>query len=239
MNISSQADQGKQLSTPSKTPDNRNTDYYEFWKMPVGGQSILRFLPDLDESNPRAFFRQQITHHFDKDGHTASYPCIRTWYTNANVECPLCKYFSRVNKDNNQGANWCGAEYISNILIISDGIAKGSGKLDNQVRLTKFRRVLYHVIRATFESGFFEEVPFDYESGTNFVIKKSITDDKINYSESGFEVTQSALDVKTIEMVTSNLIDLSTLIPPKPEIYDYHELVAELLKNACCQPSSR
>ncbi|MNC42042.1 hypothetical protein D3C75_908410 [compost metagenome] len=76
---------------------------------------------------------------------------------------------------------------------------------------------LYKVIKEAFESGDLENIPYEYDLGTNFIIKKDQQGEYASYIMSKFAKRESALDDETVEFVKGALKELSTVLPRKPE----------------------
>ena len=78
---------------------------------------------------------------------------------------------------------------------------------------------LYNVIKEAFESGDLDEIPFAFEGGCNFTIKKSKQGEYATYAVgSRFARKSTDLTEDEIEFVEEEMIDLSTLLPEKPNV---------------------
>ena len=75
---------------------------------------------------------------------------------------------------------------------------------------------LYNVIKEAFESGELDDVPFAYEGGCDFIIKKTKQGEYASYQMSKFARSESDLDAEQIEFVEGQIIDLSELLPANP-----------------------
>ena len=187
---------------------------YRFWDLPIGGESKIRFLPDLDGSNELGFVRERLTHKLVVNGVTKIVPCLKMF----SEECPVCKV-SRAFYDAQDKASgnryWRATEYIANVLIINDGIAGGRS---GQVMPIQLRPETWELIKVAMIRGELSEYPCDYKLGYDFFIKKRKTGPWPDYKSSGFAPFPSSLDDETIESVKKQLINLNSLIPVNPGV---------------------
>jgi hypothetical protein len=211
-----------QFKTEAK--DNTNNTggrFYPFWNMEVGESAEVRFLPDLNDENPLGFLVESLSHSLYINGERKTVPCLNMYEKNT---CPICKvsaaYYKEKDEDNGK-KYWRAKQYLANVLVVSDPVPanKETGEtFEGKVKQVSLGTKIYEAIKEEFESGSFDEVPFDYYNGTNFIIKKTQNGKYADYTRSKFARKPSELDASTIEMVQDSLIDLSTLLPAKPDI---------------------
>lgn len=212
------------LKAQFKKSDNTNeggsgqNNYYPFWNMEVGEQAIVRFLPDANDENPMGFLVEKLMHTLEINGEKKSVPCLKMY----GEECPICKvsaaFYKKDDKENGK-KYWRKKQYLAQALIIEDPIPadKETGEThQGKVRYLALGNKLYDSIKDAFESGDLEQIPYLYEEGTNFIIKKRQQGEYADYSRSTFAKHPSDLDETTIEHVESSIIDLSTLLPKNP-----------------------
>jgi len=196
-------------------------NYYPFWNMKEGEQCIVRFLPDKNPDNPLMFLAEKLMHTLSVNGEKKSVPCMKMY---GRDDCPICKVSSAYYKQDDKvsgKAYWRKKQYLAQVLVIEDPLApeKDSQEThEGKIRYVAIGNKLYDVIRDAFESGDLEEVPFDFQEGTNFIIKKTKQGEYADYSRSKFQKHPSALDEETIAHVEQALIDISTLLPKQWEI---------------------
>lgn len=220
-----------QLRSAFKKETNANTgnalgNYYPFHKMQTGESSTVRFLPDLNTDNPRGFLVEKRTHTLTINGQKRNVPC-RTMY---GEDCPICKVSSAYYKANdtvNGKKYWRKLQYIAQALVVDSPIQPAAGEepAAGTVKLLTINPQLYKVIKEAFESGDLENIPFDYELGTNFIIKKDQQGEYASYILSKFAKRETALDDETIEFVKSQLKDLSTILPKCPDLAEVEAML--------------
>ena len=64
-----------------------NKTFYPFWDMGEDQSVIVRFLPDINEKNPRAFIVEKVFHVLVLNGKKVNVPCLQMY----GDECPICK----------------------------------------------------------------------------------------------------------------------------------------------------
>jgi hypothetical protein len=139
-------------------------------------------------------------------------------------DCPICKvssdYYKEDDKENGK-KYWRKKQYIAQALIVSDPIEHKDSEEshEGEVRYISMGYQLYNVIKEAFESGDLDEIPFAYENGCNFTIKKSKQGEYATYAVgSRFARKSTDLTEDEIEFVEEEMIDLSTLLPEKPNV---------------------
>lgn len=198
---------------------NAPSNYFPFFTMNDGDQSIVRFLPDANAENPLGFLVEKRTHVLKVNGRDKSVPCLKMY----GKACPICNVSSQYY---NAGDRINGKKYFRKIqhlaqaLIVATPIQpkEGEEKFEGTVRLVQLSPQIHKVIHEAILSGDLEEHPADYQYGTNFIVKKDKQGDYSTYSFSKFAKRETALDEDTIEYCKSQLKDLSTLLPSEPSV---------------------
>ena len=203
------------------TQESRPNNYYRFWDMQVGEQATVRFLPDKDKNNPLGFMVEKLMHTLEINGETKSVPCLKMY----DEECPICKVSSAYYKDEgkesvNGKKYWRKKQHIVQALIVEDPLPADQETGENSEGKVKFLNMgyqLYSVIKEAFENGDLEEIPYLYENGCDFIIKKSEHGGRPKYDVgSRFARRSSSLTEDEIAMVEDEMVDLSTLLPANP-----------------------
>jgi len=212
-----------QLQSAFKQPDrnegSRPNNYYPFWNMKAGEQAVVRFLPDANPENPLGFMVEKLMHTLVINGENKSVPCLKMY----GEDCPICKvssgYYKQEDKENGK-KYWRKKQHLVQALIIEDPLEADKETGENhegKVRFLALGYQLFNVIKEAFESGELDEVPFAYEGGCNFIIKKTKQGDYDTYAVgSKFARRSSDLTEDEIAEVQDQMIDLSTLLPAHP-----------------------
>lgn len=208
-----------QLKARFKTTESSGgpNNYYPFYDMDVGDQAIVRFLPDKNEDNPLGFLVEKLSHTLTINGEKKNVPCLKMY----GEDCPICKVSAAFYKDDdkeNGKKYWRKKQHIGQVLVIEDPLPANKETQETHEGKTRFINLgnqIHEIITDAFE-GDLEDIPYLYETGTNFIIKKKQTSEWASYSTSKFAKSATALDDETIAHVESSLIDLSTLLPKHP-----------------------
>lgn len=196
------------------------TNYYPFWDMPVGSRAVVRFLPDLDESNPRGFLVEKVTHQLIVNGNRRSVPCMGMY----EEECPVCKTsqeYYKANDEVNGKKYWKKRQYIAQALIVEDPIPKKDDgeTYEGTVRAISLGYQIYNIIKEAFGSDELEAVPYDFNEGYDFIIKKTEQGQYASYAVgTKFANKPRALTAAELEAVEEGMVNLHTLLPQNPTL---------------------
>lgn len=198
----------------------RSNNYYPFWNMQVGQQCVVRFLPDLNEENPLGFMVEKAMHTLYINGEKKSIPCLRMY----GDDCPSCKVSQAYYKDGdktNGKKYWRKKQHIAQALIVEDPLPpdQETGETHKgKVRFLALGFQIFKIIKDAFESGELDEVPVAYEGGCDFIIKKTQQGDYPSYTV-GTKFARKTRDLSEEEIAHAeeHMVDLSTLLPQKPE----------------------
>lgn len=210
-------------------PVNQNSDrenksfvsnYYKFWDMEDGQKAIIRFIPDKNESNPRGFLEERIFHTLQINGKARSVQCLSQY----GEECPICKLSQEYYKaeDTVNGKKyWKARKYIGQALIIEDPLpADETGeKATGKVKLISLGFQLNNIIKEAFanQDDPLAGIPYDYENGHDFIIKKTTTGKWPSYtSGTKFMSKIRPLSEEEVAIAEEDAVDLSTLLAKNP-----------------------
>lgn len=191
-------------------------DYYLFWDMPEGKQSVVRFLPDKDLNNPN-FLEEKKYHELPIDGQNRKFNCLE----NYKEKCPICteaqKYYRNEGDNSKTGKQlYKKRKWIGQVLVVDDQTPPDptTGKNANgEVKLISLSSQVFKPIKATIEAKELDGIPQDYDLGTNFIIRKTKDGLYMDYSTSRFERKSTRLEDDVVDFVETKLVDLKTTIP--------------------------
>ncbi len=202
--------------------DSRPSNYYRFWDMKYGESATVRFLPDKNEDNPLGFMVEKLMHNLEINGERRNVPCLKMY----GQDCPICRVSSAYYKEEGKGSEngkkyWRNKQHIVQALIIEDPLPVNSETGENsegKVCYLNLGYQIYSVIKEALTSGDLDAIPYDYEDGFDFVIKKTQQGDNAKYDVgSNFARRSTSLTEDEISFVGEELVDLSTLIPQEPD----------------------
>lgn len=198
----------------------RPNNYYPFWNIPDGSQATIRFLPDANSDNPMGFMVEKLMHTLTINGENKSTPCHKMY----NEDCPICKVSSAFYKEDdkiNGKKYWRKKQHLAQALILEDPLPpdEATGEThEGKVRFVALGYQIFNIIKDAFESGELDEIPYAFEGGCNFVIKKTKQGDYPSYSLSKFARKSSDLDEDEVALAEEHMVDLSTLLPQAPAV---------------------
>lgn len=201
----------KKTEKQTKLPNN----YYPFWDMKVNESATVRFLPDKNTQNPLGFIIEKKQHTLMINGQKRKVACLDMY----GEKCPICQvsrdYYKIDDKDNGK-KYYRSVQYIAQAIIVENPLPTKEGEDDpvGKVRLLALGPQIYKIIKDSFESGELDELPYHFENGTDFVIKKDKQGEYSSYSLSKFSRRERALDEDTIANL--KLTDLVTVLPKNP-----------------------
>ena len=215
---------------PERSGNTLPNNYYPFWNMKEGEQATVRFLPDSNGDNPLGFLVERLAHQLQINGERKTIPCLRMY----DEDCPICAVSAAYYKDNDKDNGkkyWRKKSHIAQVLVIEDPLDADEDTdetAEGKVKFISLSYQIYNAIKDAFESGELEDVPFSYENGCNFIIKKTKQGEYPSYSLSKFARQETDLTADQIEFVEEQLSDLSELIPANPG----YEKVSAMLEAA-------
>ncbi len=193
-----------------------SNNYYPFWNMKVGERAVVRFLPDANEDNPRGFLVEKTFHNLEINGQRKSIPCL-TMY---GEDCPICKIsqaYYKANDKINGKKYWKNKQHIGQVIVVEDPLPTNEEtgeKHTGQVRYITMSFQLYNIIKEAFASDELESIPYDYEGGYDFIIKKTEQGGYASYSVgTKFANKSRSLTEAELSVVYEKMVDLSTLLP--------------------------
>lgn len=207
----------------------RSSNYYPFYRMDFDEKAVVRFLPDLNEENPLGFLVEKLTHTLTINGERKTVPCLKNYGEN---DCPICKASAQFYKDEGDNTKdgkrlYRKKQHLAQVLVVEDPLPykEGEETAQGKVKLINISYSIYNQIKEAFDEDELEEIPWDYEAGTDFMIKKTKKGNYANYDGSRFNKRERPLSEDELAAIEGNLIDLSTLLPKKPTVEELQKLL--------------
>jgi len=228
-------DELKTAFKKNESSGSRPNNYYPFWNMNEGEQAIVRFLPDVDQDNPMGFLVEKLMHTLNINGERKSVPCLKMF----NEECAICKVSSAYYKEEDKANGkkyWRKKQHLVQALVVEDPLPADSdtGEThEGKVRFLALGYQLFNIVKEAFESGELDEIPYSYEGGCNFIIKKTKQGEYATYAVgSKFARKSSDLTEEEIALVTDNMVELGTLLPAQPSVATVEGMLEAALTGA-------
>ena len=198
---------------------------FAFWNIPEGQSATMRFLPDGDDTN--TYFwreRQMIRIPFSGvaggDEHkpvTVTVPCMEMWGETCPVHAEIRPWFKDPTMEDMGRKYWKKRSYIFQGFVTQSDLQEDSVP-ENPIRRFVISPQIYKIISSALMDPEFQEIPTDYEAGTDFVIKKSTKGQYADYSTSNWARRERSLDQTERDAIaTHDLHNLNDFLPKKPD----------------------
>jgi len=198
---------------------------FTHWNIPEGTSATLRFLPDADEDN--TFFwkeRQMIRLQFpgvkgqdETKPVTIQVPCVEMWGEQCPVHAEIRPWFKDPTMEDMGRKYWKKRSYIFQGFVTQSELKEDTVP-ENPIRRFVISPQIYKIISSALMDPEFQEIPTDYEAGTDFTIKKSTKGQYADYSTSNWARRERSLDQTERDAIaTHGLHNLNDFLPKKPD----------------------
>ncbi len=214
------------LQNESPNKQNFTNNYYPFWEMSEGQHAVVRFLPDANETNPLGFVLEKRMHNLIINGEKKSVPCM-TMY---DEECPICKvskaFYDKGDEDRGK-SYWRKRQYLTQAIVVEDPLPPDEQTKENyegKVCCLALGFQLYNIVKDAIKTGELDTIPYMFNNGVDFIIKKSKQGKYSTYAlGSKFMRNNRDLTDEEVALAQRDMIDLSTLLPRKPTVESLQE----------------
>jgi hypothetical protein len=203
-----------------KPQNNYVNNYYPFWDMPMGSKVVMRFLPDLNEENPRGFLVEKVTHKLTINGQEKKIPCLSMY----GLPCPICalsQSYYKAKDEINGKKYWKNRQNLGQAIIVEDPLPVDDNGESHagKVRMIALGYQIFAIIKAAFADEDLEGVPYDFVEGHDFVIKKTEQGSYASYTIGTKFLSKSRpLTAAELAAAEEGMVDLSTLLPKNPGV---------------------
>jgi len=197
---------------------------YPFWNMTEGSTATLRFLPDNDPTN--SFFwveRAMIKLPFngikgDSNSKplTVQVPCVEMYGDNCPVLAEVRPWYKDDTLKELAGKYWKKRTYLFQGFVrvnpLGDDVAPA-----NPIRRFIITPQIIPIIKTGLMDPEMSELPTDYVSGLDFVIRKTAKGGYGDYTTSNYARKESPLTEAELAAIDAHgLFDLKSFLPKKP-----------------------
>lgn len=202
-----------------------DTTLFPFWNAAEGTTTTLRYLPDADSTN--VYFwreRQMIKIPFSGikggDEHkrvTVTVPCNEMWN---GEKCPIHDeirpWFKDAAMEDLAKTYWKKRSYVFQGFVV-DAPFKEENTPENPIRRFLINTEVFNIIKAALMDPEFQEMPTDYEAGTDFKIAKTTKGQYASYATSAWARRERSLnETERAALDSFGLFDLNDFLPKKP-----------------------
>jgi len=197
---------------------------YPFWNMQEGQTSVMRFLPDGDDTNT-FFWKERLMIKLPfagVKGDTGSKPC--------QVQIPCMEMYGETCNILNEVRGWfkdpsledMGRKYWKKRSYIFQGFVTDNPLAEDQTPENPIRRFIigpqiFQIIKQALMDPDMEELPTDYTAGVDFRLNKTSKGGYADYSTSNWARRERPLgDAEMNAVNTHGLYNLGDFLPKKP-----------------------
>lgn len=199
-----------ETKTTTSSGDDSWKKFFPFYKGAVDTTTTVRFLPDLNEDNPRGFLVENHYHELTINGRKERVACLRQH----GEQCPACdasaKFYDKTSPVYNEAKGkqlYRKKSYIAQCVVLESPVQSHTdAKL---VQLLDFGPQIYNKMIADMKSGDLENNPVEFKGGHNFRIRKSLNGTENSYATSSFSPKATDLPDDMIDQIVDQLYDLS------------------------------
>ena len=213
----------KSSGTTQSTGDNA---IYAHWNIPEGSSATLRFLPDGDESN--TFFwreRQMIRIPFsgvkgqdENKKVVVQVPCVEMWGETCPVHATIRPWFKDPNMEALGRTYWKKRSYVFQGFVVNSPMEEQSTP-ENPIRRFIISPQIFTLIKQALMDPDMEELPTDYQRGTDFRLNKTQKGGYADYSTSGWARKERGLNEEELQAIaTHGLFNLNDFMPKRPGV---------------------
>jgi hypothetical protein len=213
----------KSGGTKQGTGDN---SIYAHWNIPEGTSASLRFLPDADETN--TFFwreRQMIRIPFsgvkgqdENKKVVVQVPCVEMWGETCPVHATIRPWFKDPNMEALGRTYWKKRSYVFQGFVVNSPMEEDSVP-ENPIRRFVISPQIFTLIKQALMDPDMENIPTDYQAGTDFRLNKTQKGGYADYSTSGWARKERGLNEEELQAIaTHGLFNLNDFMPKRPGI---------------------
>jgi hypothetical protein len=199
---------------------------YAHWNIQEGTSASIRFLPDADETN--TFFwreRQMIKIPFagvaGQDENKKVYvqvPCVEMWGETCPVHATIRPWFKDPNMEALGRTYWKKRSYVFQGFVVSSPMEEDSVP-ENPIRRFVISPQIFTLIKQALMDPDMENIPTDYQNGTDFRLNKTQKGGYADYSTSGWARKERGLNETELQAIaTHGLFNLNDFMPKRPGI---------------------
>ena len=213
----------KSGGTNQSTGDNA---IYAHWNIPEGSSATMRFLPDGDDSN--TFFwreRQMIRIEFpgvkgqdESKKVVVQVPCVEMWGETCPVHATIRPWFKDPNLETLGRKYWKKRSYVFQGFVVNSPMEEQTTP-ENPIRRFIISPQIFTLIKQALMDPDMEELPTDYQRGTDFRLNKTQKGGYADYSTSGWARKERSLNETELQAIaTHGLFNLNDFMPKRPGV---------------------
>lgn len=232
----------KLVAQENKSQNNSNQSrgadaLYPFWDADVDTTTVIRFLPDADTSNDYFWRERQVIKMpfpgvkgvAENKPVTVQVPCVEMWGEQCPVHAEIRPWYKDPSMEKLASTYWKKRSYIFQGFVVEDTVNEKE-KPENPVRRFIISPQIFKVIKAGLMDPDMENLPTDYDAGTDFRIVKTPNGQWPDYSTSNYARRERSLSENERAAIEQyGLNDLNDFMPKRPSAEEL-EVIMEMFE---------
>ena len=229
------------LEQDNRTSGNKQTGgdhgIFPFWNIPENSTSVLRFLPDGDDTNTfpwreRQMIRLEFAGVMGGDENkrvTVTVPCMEMWKETCPIHAEIRPWFKDSSLEDLGRKYWKKKSYVFQGLVIQSGLVEDTVP-ENPIRRLIINPSIFNIVKGALMDPEMDNLFTDYENGTDFRLTKTTKGQYADYSTSSFARKERGLNETELQAIaTHGLFNLNDFMPKKPSKEEV-EIIYEMFK---------
>jgi hypothetical protein len=212
---------------------------FPFWNIPENSTTVLRLLPDGDESNTFPWKeRQMIRLEFAgiKGGDenkrvTVTVPCMEMWKETCPIHAEIRPWFKDKSLEDLGRKYWKKKSYLFQGFVVESKLQEDSVP-ENPIRRLIINPSIFNTIKGALMDPEMESLFTDFDNGTDFRLTKTTKGQYADYSTSSFARRERGLsEVERAAIEQYGLFKLDDFMPKKPSKEEV-DVIYEMFKSS-------
>ncbi len=206
---------------------------FAHWNIPEGTSASIRFLPDGDDSNT-FFWRERQMMRFEFPGIkggdenkkvVVQVPCVEMWGETCPVHAQIRPWFKDPNMESLGRKYWKKRSYVFQGFVVNSPIEEQNTP-ENPIRRFIISPQIFTIIKQALMDPEMEELPTDYQRGTDFRLNKTQKGGYADYSTSSWARKERGLNETELQAIaTHGLFNLNDFMPKRPGVDEVRAIV--------------
>lgn len=208
----------------NKTQGSGDNGIFPFWNIPENSTTVLRFLPDGDETNTFPWReRQMIRLEFagvlggdESKRVTVTVPCMEMWKETCPIHAEIRPWFKDKSLEDLGRKYWKKKSYIFQGFVVDTKLQEDT-QPENPIRRLIINPSIFNIVKGALMDPEMDNLFTDYENGTDFRLTKTTKGQYADYSTSSFARKERGLNEVELQAIADKgLFNLNDFMPKKP-----------------------
>jgi len=197
---------------------------FPFWNIPENSTTVLRFLPDGDDTNTFPWReRQMIRLEFagvlggdESKKVTVTVPCMEMWKETCPIHAEIRPWFKDKSLEDLGRKYWKKKSYVFQGFVVDTKLQEDA-QPENPIRRLIINPSIFNIVKGALMDPEMDNLFTDYENGTDFRLTKTTKGQYADYSTSSFARKERGLNEVELQAIADHgLFNLNDFMPKKP-----------------------